>query len=54
MKPVVFFASMFIWAVVILVSSMIDREAFKTLLPVLGGGAAFHLILLGSQVRKQN
>jgi uncharacterized membrane-anchored protein len=53
MSKVVFFASMFIWAVVILVSSMIEPEAFKNIILVLGGGAVFHLILLGSQVVKR-
>ncbi len=53
MSKVVFFTSMFIWAVVILVSSLIEPEAFKNIVLVLGGGAAFHLILLGSQVGKR-
>lgn len=53
MKPVVLFASMFIWAVVILAASMIEPEVSKNLLLILGGGAAFHLILLGSQIKKQ-
>ena len=53
MSKVVFFASMFIWAVVILVSSMIEPQATRNIVPVLGGGAVFHLILLGSQVVKR-
>lgn len=53
MKPVVLFASMFVWAVVILVASMIQPEVSTNLLIVLGGGAVFHLILLGSQIKKQ-
>lgn len=53
MSKVVLFASMFIWAVVILVSSMLEPEAFNNIVLVLGGGAVFHLILLGSQVVKR-
>ena len=53
MNKVVFFASMVIWAAVILVTSMIEPEAFKKIVLVLGGGAVFHLILLGSQVVKR-
>lgn len=53
MSKTVFFSSIFIWAVVILVSALTEPEAFKNLMIVLGGGAAFHLILLGSQMGKR-
>jgi len=52
-KAIVLWASMLIWAVVILASSLTEPEAFPNLVLILGGGAAFHLILLGSQIRKQ-
>ena len=53
MSKVVFFASMFIWAVVIAASSLAEPEAFKNLVLILGGGAVFHLILLGAQIGKR-
>ena len=53
MKPVILFASMFIWAVVILITPRIEPEASHNLLFMLGGGAVFHLVLLGSQIKKR-
>lgn len=42
-----------IWAAVIMAaSSLSEPGAFKALLPVLGGGAVAHIIILGGSCRK--
>ncbi len=46
-------ASSIIWAAVILSSAFIIPEAFGKLIPIIGGGAAAHLIILGAWGKKE-
>ncbi len=49
-------ASAIIWAAVILASAVLVPAEFAKLIPILGGGAAGHIIILGgaAQALKRN
>ncbi|MGE5483539.1 MAG: hypothetical protein ACM3X4_00805 [Ignavibacteriales bacterium] len=45
-------ASAIIWAAVIIAPAMVVPGEFARLIPVLGGGAAARLIIIGAQARR--
>ncbi|WP_366924487.1 hypothetical protein MFMK1_001466 [Metallumcola ferriviriculae] len=45
--------SAIIWAAVIFGAAVAAPESFGKLIPILGGGAAAHVIILGSLARKK-
>lgn len=51
MAPVL--VSAIIWAAVIFAATFSVPDVFSMLLPILGGGAAAHIILLGAIYRKR-
>lgn len=52
MAPVL--VSAIIWAAVIFAAAFSVPEVFTKLIPILGGGAAAHIILLGAVYKKKN
>lgn len=44
--------SAIIWAAVIFASAIAVPEVFGKLIPILGGGSAAHIIILGSQCKQ--
>ena len=52
MKPKPVLVSAIIWAAVIFASAVAATESFTSQIPILGGGAAAHIIILGSLEKK--